>query len=40
MKKNSDDDLYRVYSTVVYPKDTCTGAGSLANCLARIKNLP
>ncbi len=40
MKKNSDEDLYRVYSTVVYPKDTCTGAGNLDACLARIKNLP
>lgn len=40
MQKNSDDDLYRVYSAVVYPKDTCTGAGSLDACLARIKNLP
>jgi hypothetical protein len=40
MVKNSDDDLYRAYSAVVYPKDTCTGAGSLDACLARIKSLP
>jgi G8 domain len=40
MQRNSDDDLYRVYSAVVYPKDTCTGAGSFDACMARIKNLP
>ncbi|MEK8033939.1 G8 domain-containing protein [Ideonella sp. DXS29W] len=42
LPKNSDEDLYRMYSAVVYPKDTCTGAGSLSACLARIKalNLP
>jgi hypothetical protein len=39
MKKNSDEDLYRMYSTVVYPKDTCNGAGNLETCLARIDNL-
>lgn len=42
LPKNSDEDLYRMYSAVVYPKDTCTGAGSLSACLDRIKalNLP
>lgn len=39
MKTNSDEDLYRVYSAVVYPKDTCTGAGSLDACLDRIERL-
>jgi len=39
LTKNSDEDLYRMYSAVVYPKDTCTGAGSLSTCLARIKAL-
>ena len=39
MKKNSDDDLYRLYSAVVYPKGTCDGAYNLDDCLTRIKNL-
>jgi hypothetical protein len=37
--KNSDEDLYRVYSAVFYPTGVCTGAGNLDACLARIKNL-
>lgn len=35
----SDDDLYRYYSAVVYPQDTCTGAANLEACFARIKAL-
>ncbi len=35
----SDDDLYRYYSAVVYPQDTCTGAPNLDACFARIKAL-